>query len=44
MRALKRKEFDELAKKGRLIEAKKESLKKLRDEQEQMNKQCLSIE
>lgn len=32
MRKLKRKEFDELAKKGRLMEAKKDSLRKLREE------------
>ena len=44
LKKLKKKEFDELAKKGRLVEGKKEQLKRLKEDQDKLNKECNQME
>ncbi|CDW74532.1 UNKNOWN [Stylonychia lemnae] len=44
LRRLKRREFDELAKKAKIIEGQKDLLKSLKSEEAQLNKKCTQLE
>lgn len=44
LQALKRRELDELAKKAKVIEGKRQLMRRIKDEEESLNKECIQIE